>query len=242
MDIVCISGGKDSVAMAFRLQELGGDYKFICTPTKSEMPYMNDHWDYIQNELDQELIMLHDPEYPSLISLIDHFQALPNWRMRWCTRVLKIEVMIDYYQQNEHSTAYVGLRADEPAREGGVYGDYVEQVYPLREWGWGIKEVYGYLDSRGVKIPARTDCECCFYQSTAEWWNLWDEYPEIYNFWENKEIEIGHTFRSENREKIWPGNLHSLRKEFEKGRAPRKANKNLNLFGETYQKCRVCSL
>lgn len=229
--------------MAVRLAEIGEyDYEFICTPTGYEMPGMLAHWEYLETILGQEIIKLTDPKFPDLISLIDHFNALPNWRQRWCTRVLKIEVMIDYYLENEGSVAYVGLRDDEPAREGGIYGDYVEQAYPLRYWGWGLREVLDYLNEKSITIPARTDCSCCFYQGTAEWWNLWKDYHDLFMFWENKEIEVGHTFRSESREKKWPGNLTSLRECFESGQVPRNANVNYELFAGQYNKCRACTI
>lgn len=53
-----------------------------------------------------------------------------------------------------------GIRADEEEREGGDYSkiDGIEMRFPLREWGWGIREVLNYLEQKGVVIPERTDC------------------------------------------------------------------------------------
>lgn len=43
--IVGISGGKDSVALALRLQEVEPrEYDYLITPTGNELPEMFEHW------------------------------------------------------------------------------------------------------------------------------------------------------------------------------------------------------
>ena len=93
---------------------------------------------------------------------------LPNHRQRWCTRMLKIEPYQQYLATIAPAVSYVGIRADEVEnREGVDHGamDGISNRYPFVEWGWGIKDVYAYLDERGVTVPARTDCGCCFFGS-----------------------------------------------------------------------------
>jgi 3'-phosphoadenosine 5'-phosphosulfate sulfotransferase (PAPS reductase)/FAD synthetase len=57
------------------------------------------------------------------MGLIAQYNALPNWRQRWCTRKLKIEPYANWLatQQTQYDkvVSYVGLRADEEEREGG---------------------------------------------------------------------------------------------------------------------------
>src|SRR5262249_17220936 len=62
-------------------------------------------------------------EGDGLVRLIDRMNALPNWRQRWCTRILKIEPTIAYLKINAPCVQYVGLRADEETREG-IYGSF----------------------------------------------------------------------------------------------------------------------
>ena len=240
MDIVALSGGKDSTALALRLMEVEPkDYTFICTPTGDELPEMEEHWRNLEYLLGKPLLKIRHKL--NLNELIDFYKALPSWRMRWCTRQLKIEVAQAFYLAHPGSTAYVGLRADEEEREGGIYGEKViKQRYPLREWGWGINEVTEYLKKRGVSIPRRTDCARCCFQKLGEWWDLWKNYPEIYKNAEDQELKYGHTFRSPSRD-TWPASLAGLRSEFESGRVPRGANINGDdTLNE--QKCRTCSI
>jgi 3'-phosphoadenosine 5'-phosphosulfate sulfotransferase (PAPS reductase)/FAD synthetase len=245
LHVVALSGGKDSTAMGLRLIQVEqGPFIFVCTPTGSELPVMFEHWRMLR-----EAVKPH-PFIPlvatTLDKLIDEWDALPNWRMRWCTRVLKIEPFKHFLLANRPVVAYVGLRADEETRQGAVYGDIegVTQRYPLREWGWGLKDVHRYLERRGVSIPHRTDCGQCFFQTLGEWWNVWRENPDLWRHYEEQEKRTGHTYRSEQRD-TWPAALSGLRQEFERGRLPRDANVQCDLFDDVKRRerrCRICSL
>jgi len=239
--IVALSGGKDSTALALRLAEVEPrNYEYVITPTGDELPEMIEHWKTLGALLGKPLKIITSGH--SLQGLIRKQNALPNWRQRWCTRILKIEPYKQYLSTIAPAISYVGLRADEPDREG-IYGD-IEDIafrYPLREWGWGIKEVWTFLNERGVTIPRRTDCARCYGQRIGEWWNLWKDQPDIYIEAEGQEIATGHTFRSPGRD-TWPAPLRELREQFEQGKTPRGADIQGDLFGETLERCRACQL
>ncbi len=236
--IVALSGGKDSTAMALRLNQVEPrDYIYICTPTGDELPEMKQHWYNLSVLLGKPILYLHNPEYPTIYDLIDHFNALPNFRQRWCTRILKIEVAQTFYNNVKPAIIYVGLRADEETRQGNrLFDADIEQRFPMQEWGWGIKDVWKFLNNRAIMIPRRTDCAMCFWQRIGEWWMLWKEYPEIYLKISNLEAKIGKTLMTPGKHKIWPHKLCDLAVEFQKGRMPRE----ILLGRETG--CRACSL
>ncbi len=233
--VVALSGGKDSTAMALRLAEVESrEYTYVCTPTGNELPPMQEHWDRLERLLCAPIVRL---PTVSLASLIYRQRALPNWRMRWCTRMLKIEPFQAFLMQHLPVVVYVGLRADEEAREGVIYSS--EQVvtrYPLREWGWGLGNVQRYLKERHVEIPHRTDCAACFFQTLSEWWALWRYYPEFYAQAEAWEEFTGHTLRSPGRD-THPAALRELRKEFEEGYRP----KGRASMSERKVMCSVCA-
>jgi len=236
--VVALSGGKDSTAMALRLHEIHPeiDFDWVCTPTGNEPPAMFAHWKNLG-------VLLGKPLRPimagSLIGLIEKQKSLPNWRQRWCTRMLKIEPFAQYLSRQVNCISYVGLRADEPEREGGDYLDIpgVEMRFPLREWGWGITEVLDYLRHCAVEIPARTDCALCFFQRLIEWWELWKNDPASWAEGERLESLTQHTFRSPGRD-TWPASMVGLRQRFEAGDIPKETRRDA--LGEL--KCRVCRL
>src|SRR5437763_6540340 len=105
--IVAISGGKDSTAMALRLQEIEPrPYEFCITPTGRELPVMTEHWKRIECLLGKALVKV---PAPTLLEKIKEYQALPNWRMRWCTREVKIEPFMQYVASQKPATVCVGL-------------------------------------------------------------------------------------------------------------------------------------
>lgn len=232
MQVVAFSGGKDSTALVLRLAELGEEFVCLFTPTGDELPALRIHLDAIIAKIQRPLVL---PPNHSLLHWIDHHQALPNFRMRWCTRQIKIEPCIAYLQAHPGSTLLVGLRADEETRVG-LYGDYATYRYPMREWGWKLADVWTYLDAQGVTIPDRTDCALCYGQRLGEWYRLWREQPDRFEQGVQLEIKYGHTFRSAQRD-TWPAALADLRQQFEQGRIPKGATLDLD-----QRACRVCSL
>ena len=233
--IGAISGGKDSVAMAVLLTEQHPDidFQWVCTPTGNEPPEWYAHMAALRDRIGP----IHPVVYKGgLDGLIRHFNALPNWRQRWCTRMLKIEPFAAYLMQRAPAKFYVGLRADEEAREGGDYQNIpnVEMIFPLREAGMNIGDVYAFLADRGIVIPRRTDCMLCFFQRLIEWFELWRDHLDAYLLGEEYEALTGYTFRSPARDSQ-PTSLRDLRVKFETGWIPRDTRDPISDM-----QCRVC--
>lgn len=213
--VVALSGGHDSTALALRLQEgEPRDYTYVCTPTGDELPEMFAHWRLLGEMLGKRIVPV--MAHTGLRGMMREERALPNFRMRWCTRKLKIEPFRQWLSDHAPAVSYVGLRADEPGRAGGAYADLegVQMRFPLREWGWGEAEVQNYLNTRGVIIPERTDCARCYHQRIGEWWRLWHDHADIFAEAEADEAEIGKTFRTPGRD-TWPSALKEMRVEFD---------------------------
>ena len=224
--------------MALRLIEVEPrEYVFVCTPTGNEPDAMFTHWRALSAQLGAPIVPIVGG---TLVGLIRQQQAIPNVWMRWCTRILKIAPYAAYLAQQAPCVSYVGLRADEEARAGGDYADVpgVTIRYPLREWGWRLRDVWAYLDARGVTIPPRTDCRLCFFQRIGEWYELWRTDPIAWAEGERLEAETGHTFRSPGRDR-WPAAMVDLRARFAAGDAPKGALER-DLFADL--KCRVCRI
>jgi hypothetical protein len=238
LHVVALSGGKDSTAMAFQLRERHPETPFVhvCTPTGDELPDMVAHWVRVGDRLGSRIWPISVGK--SLDGLCKDQNALPNWRQRWCTRILKIEPYAAWLTEMVKAgpvVSYVGLRADEPEREGGDYASIpnVEMRFPMREWGWGLDDVLTYLDAIGICIPRRTDCAKCYHQTLYEWFRLWADHPETYAEAEALEARTGHTFRSPSRD-TWPAALSEMRLRFAAGDIPQTRKRATQ--------CRVCTL
>jgi PP-loop superfamily ATP-utilizing enzyme len=239
--LVAFSGGKDSTAMALRMAEMGEEFSLLFTPTGRELPEVMPHVEHVAALAGRPLII---PAGPSFNDVIESEGMLPNFRARFCTRMIKIVPCRAYLQRHPGSTLCVGLRADETDREGGLYGDLITYRRPLQEWGWGLREVRAYVRQRGLTIPERTDCDVCFFQRLDEWWTLWKRHPERFAEGERQEAETGHTFRTPGRDS-WPVALADLRHEFERGKEPVAitARRQLTCFADEEEpRCRVCSM
>lgn len=197
--VLALSGGGDSTCLAVSLADREPrNYFFCCTPTGDELPDMLEHMLRLGELLGSRV-------YPIMgdIGLIEGIKAegvIPNRRMRWCTRKLKIVPFIAFLRGVAASgpvTVYVGLRADEPLRVGGLYG-HIEGVdirHPLREWGMTEAQVDGFNEQRGIIIPERTDCARCYHQQIGEWWRLWHDHYQLFAEARDLELEMGQTFR-----------------------------------------------
>lgn len=232
--IVALSGGKDSTAMAIWLAENEPrDYEFICTPTGDEPDEMFAHWRKLGQLLGRAITPV--TYRTGLSGLIREQNALPNWRQRWCTRILKIEPYAAFLMTAAPCVSYVGLRADEETRQGGDYLDVpgVTMDFPLRRAGMGLADVLALLAAQDIIIPKRTDCRRCFYQRLIEWYEFWNEDREGWLSAEAEETATGYTFRSPGRD-TQPTALRDLRAKFETGWIPRDTRR-----GDAMQ-CAVC--
>jgi 3'-phosphoadenosine 5'-phosphosulfate sulfotransferase (PAPS reductase)/FAD synthetase len=236
--VIAMSGGKDSTAMAIRLAEVEPrDYIYIVTPTGDELPAMLRWWDDLEILIGKPLTRITNK---TLDYWIEHFNALPNWRQRWCTRLLKIEPCLAFLKSLDNPILYVGLRADEEERRG-IYSNDVTTDFPLRRWGWDIDQVLNYLRQRNIVIPEDArggNCARCYGQRQYEWKALWRDHPDIYAEAEAQESMTGATFRSPGRDSL-PAPLVELRAFFEHGKSFKQDQ--AEMFDEMGA-CRVCSL
>ena len=148
--VLALSGGKDStaLALAMREREPDVDLTYVYTPTGDELPEMQEHWKNLECMLGKPVVNVSDGF--TMRDLVRHYRMLPNFKARFCTRIIKIQRFEYWLHQHLPATVYVGLRADEPDREGGRFDviDGCDVRYPLREWGWGIGEVKQFLRDR----------------------------------------------------------------------------------------------
>ena len=115
-------------AMALRLHELGDAFALLFTPTGDEAA-RTPRACRPDRGASPEVPARDPPQIGACTDWIATCRALPSFRMRWCTRQIKIAPCIAYLLQHPGSTLLVGLRADEEQRVG-LYGEYATYRYP----------------------------------------------------------------------------------------------------------------
>jgi len=244
LHVVALSGGHDSTALSMLLREREPrPYTYVCTPTGDELPEMFEHWRNLGEILGRRILPIMSQ---TLKSCIASEKMLPNFKARFCTRKIKILPFIAWLQEQVRFgpvVAYVGLRADEESRVGGVYGQIegIEQRFPLREWGMGEDDVQATLRRFGIVCPDRTDCARCYHQRLGEWYELWLNHRDIFFDAVSDEDTYGHTYRSPGRD-TWPVDLRSMAARFDAGDKPTISLNRMARERMAAGSCRVCSL
>ncbi|MGJ8674330.1 MAG: phosphoadenosine phosphosulfate reductase family protein [Pseudoalteromonas sp.] len=163
LHVLGLSGGKDSAALAMYMRdnypELDMHYYF--TDTGKELPEVID----FVNRLEGYVGKIYDPYEEVFTSnrekkdfdyhLRQHKNYLPSPQARWCTIQMKLVPFKEWVQvkmKNEGYSkviSYVGIRADEPARDGfltnSVDSEYLTIEMPFRDDGIGREDVFEIL-------------------------------------------------------------------------------------------------
>ena len=204
--VISVSGGKDSAALAVYMNlnypDLPAEYVFCDTGT--ELPETYEYLEKMEAILGVKVKHVNALETSGIKqkpgrNAFDWFLKerysgfLPSPRMRWCTRVLKIQPF-ERYIGDSKCFSYIGIRADEN-REGYVsqkkppvlsQQPNITPVYPFRDNGIRLAEVKQILEDSGLDMPeyykwrSRSGCYFCFYQQRGEWQRLKEEHPDLF--------------------------------------------------------------
>ena len=180
--VLGISGGKDSTALAIYMRDRVPNMEYFFCDTGAELKETYEYLDRVEVFLGKEVHRLNpERDFDHWLQIFGNY--LPSSRMRWCTRKLKIEPF-EKFVGTDPVVSYVGIRADED-REGYISTKpNIKAVFPFREDGIRLNDVYRILEESGLGIPkyyewrSRSGCYFCFFQRKAEWAGLKERHPE----------------------------------------------------------------
>ena len=188
---------------------------------------------------------------------------LPSPRARWCTELMKLrplEAFVGY----DNVLSYVGIRSDEDRDAYISTKPNIAPVYPFREDGLEIRDIYRILEESGVGLPeyyswrSRSGCYFCFFQRKIEWVGLLERHPDLFEKarrLESMKCGEGKRYTWSERESLdelmQPERIKAIKemheKHMERQRSYMRPNARLiDVFGsvtETYpEPCAICTL
>jgi hypothetical protein len=183
--ILSLSGGKDSTALAIYMRDRVPDLEYVFCDTEMELPETYDYLERLEAYLGRPIVRLKHDGRGFEHWLVVYGNYLPSPQSRWCTRHLKIQPF-ERFVGNDRVRSYIGIRADED-REGYIsHKPGIEPVYPFKEAGIVKSDVFRLLDNSGLGIPSyyrwrsRSGCFFCFFQQKIEWVGLRENHPDLF--------------------------------------------------------------
>tara|TARA_B100000029_G_scaffold346484_1_gene338854 strand:+ start:187 stop:1023 length:837 start_codon:yes stop_codon:yes gene_type:complete len=217
-NIVNLSGGKDSTALAVYLKQNpdilskynpeNPEVEYVFCDTGKELKETYEYLNKVEVFLGQPIVRLNS-EFS-----FDHWLAvnsgfLPSARMRWCTRLLKLKPFEKYIGE-DLIYSFVAIRADEN-RDGYISKKpNIQTFYPFKDDGKVIDDVYQLLEDSGLGKPdyyvwrTRSGCYFCFFQRKSEWIGLKNNHPDLFQKAKEyeKEYEDGTRFTWQQNESL----------------------------------------
>lgn len=148
-NVMGMSGGKDSTALAVLLHKEIPEMEYFFCDTHKELPETYEYLDRIEARLGIQIYRLSEKRgFDHWLAL--HGGMLPSPQMRWCTNRMKIEPLEKFIGDDE-AISYVGIRADEN-REGYISTKpNIKPVFPFKERGLVKADIIRILEDKGVK-------------------------------------------------------------------------------------------
>jgi len=182
--ILSISGGKDSAALAIYMRDKVPHMEYIFCDTHEELPETYEFIGKLEAFLGKPINRLNpDRSFEHYLRIKGFY--LPSARVRWCTQLMKLKPFEDFVG-SDNILSYVGIRADEDREAYISTKPNIKPIFPFREDGLGIQDIYRILEETGIGLPkyyswrSRSGCYFCFFQRKIEWVGLLENHPQLF--------------------------------------------------------------
>jgi 3'-phosphoadenosine 5'-phosphosulfate sulfotransferase (PAPS reductase)/FAD synthetase len=184
--ILCMSGGKDSTALALFMRDRVPEMEYVFCDTDKELYETYEYLGRIEAFLGKKIVRLNaDTGFDHWLETFNGY--LPSPGVRWCTKYLKLKPFEAYVGDGE-VISYVGIRADEDRIGYISTKSNIKTVYPLKEAGIDYAGVMKILEDSGIGMPpylewgrTHSGCYFCFFQRPIEWVRLLERHPEQFD-------------------------------------------------------------
>lgn len=225
--ILCMSGGKDSTALALYMRDRVPEMEYVFCDTDKELKETYEYLNRVEAFLGKKIIRLNAKAgFDYWLEVYGGYLPSPN--MRWCTRMLKLKPF-EQYVGEQPVISYVGLRADEDRIGYISTKPNIQAVFPFKEDGIDYPGVMKILEDSGIGLPpylkwgrTHSGCYFCFFQRPIEWVRLLETHPDQFEQamkYEKISDEPGKTFTWNQRMSLEelrkPENIDAIKKRYE---------------------------
>src|SRR5271155_913881 len=181
--ILCMSGGKDSTALALYMRDRVTEMEYVFCDTDKELTETYDYLNRVEAYLGKKIVRLNAKAgFDHWLEVFGGYLPAPN--MRWCTKMLKLKPFEEYVGNNE-VISYVGIRADEDRIGYISTKPNIKPIFPFKEHGVDYAGVMKILDESGIGLPPylkwgrlHWGCFFCFFKSPIEWVPFLEPHPD----------------------------------------------------------------
>lgn len=226
--VLNLSGGKDSTALGLEwLTRHRADPvtypldEVVFCDVGMDFPAMMDHvarlehiftdagirFTRLKSETSFEYLMFeHWPNFRENSKFHNQGFSWPSFQSRWCTTLLKTEIIERYLNQLRAQYAViqlVGLAADEQERLAKPNNQNPNHRHPLADWGWTEADCLVYCYLKGFnwgglyQLFKRVSCWCCPLQNLQELRNLRKYFPDLWERLLDMEHKTWRKFRAD---------------------------------------------
>lgn len=178
-------GGVNSTALLLLLTERGEEFETVFVNHGGDYPETYEYVDYLRDE-GFEIIEIIPPAYCGCTTIEEYiykYKFIPGRFARWCTMHFKVLPFLKYI--TSPCVAFIGFGHDEKHRaEKRVKKHKLEKEvtyeYPLIDIQMNRVDCVDLIKSHGFKVPSRSTCYFCPFQTKQEIRELFLNYPKLY--------------------------------------------------------------
>ncbi len=205
--IILYSGGASSAYTAYLVnQKYHENTILLHTPTYSEHPDADRFRKQFAEYINLPITVQADGR--NIWQLIDDEHCLPSDRIPFCSRILKVEQAMHFYNNmKDEFVVYLGYDMSEWRRaqrtSARLLHEGINAEYPLLKTGMSNNDIKKFIrDELRICLPEpylylnHNNCLPCFKGGKAHFYQIWRYYPEYYEKAEKAEkaeYNIGHS-------------------------------------------------
>ena len=153
--ILSLSGGKDSAALAVYMRDRVPQMEYIFHDTDKELPETIEYLHRLEAVLGKKIERTtSDRSFDNYLKI--YGGMIPSNHRRWCTKMLKLKPF-ERFVGDDTVYNYIGLRADEDRIGYISHKQNIIPVYPFRDDGKVLSDIYQILEDSGLGLPKYTE-------------------------------------------------------------------------------------